>query len=385
VSAIVVDAGHGGADVAGHSTPVGVVGPGGTREKDLTVDIARRVRRILAARGQPVTLTREADVNLSLRERIAVARARPDARFVSLHWNGSASVSEQGSEAWVHERASAGSRALAGALLEGVAAVTGRVNRGVKAGPMAILHPDAHRPDTRACLVEVSFLSDPEEERRLGGAEYRERIAGALAAALSDSPLTLHEESEEFDIWYEVPLVEQLTGMSCWAAAAAMLVGWRDCLAIEAADVARGAGRWEAYRDGLEPSDVAALSRAWGLSIEPIRTYTVGDLRRLLARHGPLWVGEASPGLHVVVIAGMYGDGTPDGTLVRIADPWPVGLGDRYTVTFAEFAESLAAAEVLSGLPAQVLHTGGARGGSRRITERHRSVHVEMNGGPGSL
>jgi N-acetylmuramoyl-L-alanine amidase len=361
VSAVILDAGHGGEDVEGRATPVGVVGPSGTREKDLTLDVARRVRRIAAARGQSITLTRQSDVNLSLRERIAVARALPAARFVSLHFNGSPNAREQGSEAWVHTRAAAPSRGLAEAVLRRVAAATGLASRGVKAGPLAILLPEAHRADTRACLVELSFLSDPEEETRLARGEYRERIADALAGALSDTALApsvvVHEEREEFDVWYEVPLVEQLTGMSCWAAAAAMLVGWRDCIAIEATQVARGTGRWEAYREGLEPSDVGALAHAWGLQVEPIRTYTVAGLRDLLVRYGPLWVGEASAGLHVVVLAGMSGDGTPDGTFVRIADPWPVGRGDRYKLTFSEFARNLAAAAALSGLPAKVLHT----------------------------
>jgi hypothetical protein len=381
VRPIVLDAGHGGEAPEGRSTPAGVVGPGGTREKDLTLDLAQRIRRLAAARGQAVVLTRESDRNLSLRRRIAVAQAMPAPRFVSLHFNGSARAGEQGSEAWVHSRASDHSRALAEAVLGRVAAATGLGSRGVKAGPLAILYPDAHRPDTGACLVEVSFLSDPGEEARLGRAEYRERIADALASALCEPglPMTVHEEHAEFDIWYEVPLVEQLTGMSCWAAAAAMLVGWRDCVCIEAADVARGTGRWESYRDGLEPSDVDTLARAWGLQIEPIRTYRVADLRELLARYGPLWVGEASPGLHVVVIAGMYGDGTPDGTFVRIADPWPVGRGDRYTVTFAAFAHDLAAAAALSGLPAQVLHAGGQRCGPRRVTERRSSFHLEID------
>jgi hypothetical protein len=61
------------------------------------------------------------------------------------------------------------------------------------------------------------------------------------------------------------------------------------------------------------------------------------------------------------VVAGLYGDGTPEGTLVRVADPWPVGRGDRYVVTFAELAGNLAAAASLSGIPAQVLHTDGHR------------------------
>jgi len=58
MSRIVLDAGHGGEVMEGLSTPTGVVGPAGTREKDLTLDLVRRVRRIAAARGHPVTLTR---------------------------------------------------------------------------------------------------------------------------------------------------------------------------------------------------------------------------------------------------------------------------------------------------------------------------------------
>jgi hypothetical protein len=83
-----------------------------------------------------------------------------------------------------------------------------------------------------------------------------------------------------------------------------------------------------------------------------------------------------------VVIAGMYGDGTPDGTLVRVADPWPVGRGDRYTVTVSEFARGLAAAAELSGLPAQVLHTEGGRCGTRHLERRRSSFHLEIDGQP---
>jgi N-acetylmuramoyl-L-alanine amidase len=159
-----------------------------------------------------------------------------------------------------------------------------------------------------------------------------------------------------FDVWHEVPLVPQLTGMSCWAAAAAMLVGWRDCLDVRPEDVAAGLGRWDAYRDGLVPRDVVALARAFGLVIEPARSYGTRELFALLERVGPLWVGEAVPGLHVVVVAGMHGDGTPEGTWVRVADPWPIGKGERYQLRFPEFCANLAAAAHLVGPTARVLH-----------------------------
>jgi hypothetical protein len=225
-----------------------------------------------------------------------------------------------------------------------------------------------------------------------GDATYRQAVAVAIADALPAPPppveispdahpkLALHAVEEQFDVWHEVPLVQQLTGMSCWAAAAAMLVGWRDCVDVDPEQVAKAAGRWESYRDGLVPEDVLALAETWGLFIEPPRHYTVGALRCLLEDHGPLWVGEASPGLHVVVITGMSGDGSPAGTRVRVADPWPVGRGDRYSITFAEWSGRLKAASGLSGVQAQVLHTGG-RGGSRRVVRSREELQFSMGSG----
>jgi hypothetical protein len=167
--------------------------------------------------------------------------------------------------------------------------------------------------------------------------------------------------------------------MSCWAAAAAMLVGWRDCVDVDPEEVAHGAGRWEAYRDGLEPEDVAVLARAWDLVAEPPRDYGVAELRRLLEENGPLWVGEASPGLHVVVVAGMYGDGTPEGTSVRIADPWPEGRGERYAVVFRTWRRNLDAAAHLAGGGIQVLHCGGRARGRRRIVREWSEVAVRSS------
>src|SRR6185503_15442921 len=128
-------------------------------------------------------------------------------------------------------------------------------------------------------------------------------------------------------------------------------------------EVARGVNRWEAYRDGLEPRDLETLARAFGLHIEPPQTYTVAELRDLLDTSGPLWVGEASAGLHVMVIAGMYGDGTHDGTFMRIVDPWPEGRGERYTISFREFLRNFEAVADIAGVHAQVLHAGGRAAG----------------------
>ena len=185
------------------------------------------------------------------------------------------------------------------------------------------------------------------------------------------------ESRREFDVWNEVPLVPQTTGMSCWAAAASMIVGWRDRIPVDPVEVASGAGRWEAYRDGLEPNDVATLARTWGLTVEPVHELTSESLRRTLQEYGPLWVGEASPALHSIVVTGIRGDGTPDGTYVRINDPWPVGRGERYVLRFRDFAAHILAAHEAVGEHAQLLHTGGRRRGAHRWSH-HESHSVRV-------
>ena len=193
-----------------------------------------------------------------------------------------------------------------------------------------------------------------------------------------DPPVRVDIDSRRaFDVWNEVPLVPQTTGMSCWAAAAAMIVGWRDRVAVDPRDVAEGVGRWEAYREGLDPNDVHALARTWGLVIQPQERLTIEALRETLEEYGPLWVGEASPGLHSIVVTGVRGDGTPGGTFVRINDPWPVGRGERYVLTFRAFRSNIEAAAAAVGQHPQVLHSGGRRKGAHGVHHQtHRTVRV---------
>src|SRR5207245_9929529 len=122
-----------------------------------------------------------------------------------------------------------------------------------------------------------------------------------------------------------------------------------------------------------------ALAAAWCLITEPPRTYTVDALRELCERCGPLWMGEASPGLHVIVVAGLHGDGTPSGTLVRVADPWPIGEGERYTLRFDALRRNFDAVQQLTGVRACVLHAGGAPRGRRQL-RWERSVSARLSG-----
>jgi hypothetical protein len=150
------------------------------------------------------------------------------------------------------------------------------------------------------------------------------------------------------DVRYDVELVPQQTGMSCWAASAAMVVGWRDRVCIDPGEVAGAAGYWAQYRDGLEPED-ATIFAVWGLEPEPAMCWSVDGFLGLLESFGPLWIAAAVPGAHVRVVTAMAGDGSVDGTLVTINDPWETGMtefalpndGSTYTLTYGQLMEQM--------------------------------------------
>jgi hypothetical protein len=97
--------------------------------------------------------------------------------------------------------------------------------------------------------------------------------------------------NESFDVnWTDVELANQLTDMSCWAASAAMVVGWRDRICINPSAIAAGTGDWAAYANGLQPADIQTLANVWGLTVEAPQCYTIAGLRDLLQAKGPLWV-----------------------------------------------------------------------------------------------
>ena len=176
---IVIDAGHGGTSARGGATPDGVVGRGGTRERTVTLALAK----LVAARlGRRAILTRADDRALTLAERARVARDAGASVFVSIHANGGA-PGEHGPETWVHSAAGPRSHALAKAIQARLACLSGD-DRGILAAPLGVLAPDHHAPWTAACLVETDFLSHPERERRLTHPQEQAAIADALAAAI---------------------------------------------------------------------------------------------------------------------------------------------------------------------------------------------------------
>ena len=189
--------------------------------------------------------------------------------------------------------------------------------------------------------------------------------SGGVATLVRPRPAAV-VMGELIDVRYtDVEPVPQMTGMSCWAAAAAMVVGWRDRVSINPEEIARGAGHWAEYNTGLYPNDHDDLARAWGLAMEPGMSYSVQGFADLLQDNGPLWIGVALPSGHAVVAIGVSGDGTPDGSVVHYHDPWPVGTGAAnqskpYSQFMAEY-ENRMTVDDAGNVNVQIMHGNGRR------------------------
>lgn len=355
---VVVDPAHGGYLPLGGSTPGLRAGVhSGQLQKHVLLTAGQELTELLRARGTPAVITRAGDANLPLDRRAQVAHEHQADAFVSLDTRHAGA----GPRVWVHARAHSDSVALGRSVRDALQRLGGSPVP-LHAADAAVLRPELHGHGTAGCLVELGNLGQARDDRHLAHPHERNRTVSALArgvgAWLDARPPETAPTGHDADVYHEVPLVPQLTGMSCWAAAAAMLVGWRDCVDVDPAEVAAGSGHWSAYRDGLEPSNIGDLSRSWGLHAvhEPL---TAASLTRLLHGWGPLWLGEASPGLHSIVVVGVHGDGTDQGTHVRVNDPWPIGSGERYSLPFARLKANVAAAAALVGSGPQVLRTVG--------------------------
>ncbi len=208
VRRVVIDAGHGG-------TSVGTSATGGLREKDVTLNIAERLRQLLVENNFVVLMTREGDETMSLQERSEMANRgrgdiflsihlnalRPDSRGVETYYLGPTAAPAVNSVVAEENRDSGYSLSDMRTLLDQIyidtradesrhfaesvqrALVRGlrRVNpaledRGVKTAPFLVLAAT----QMPAILAEVSCLSNDDETKLLIGSEYRQTIANAL-------------------------------------------------------------------------------------------------------------------------------------------------------------------------------------------------------------
>jgi N-acetylmuramoyl-L-alanine amidase len=186
MSTIVIDPGHGGTDPIGGSDPNHATGANGLQEKAATLDLAQRVVTALNGSGNTVLMTRDTDTNLSLADRAAVARNANADAFLSIHFNAADDTTIQGTETWVHSASTDDSRLLAAVIQARAVAATGYNDRGVRSHAWGVLSMASQSPATACCLVEVSFLTDPNEAARLMTDAYKDAVAAQLAQALRD-------------------------------------------------------------------------------------------------------------------------------------------------------------------------------------------------------
>ncbi|MEA2488637.1 MAG: N-acetylmuramoyl-L-alanine amidase, partial [Acidobacteriota bacterium] len=212
IRTIVIDPGHGGKDV-------GAIGPNGLQEKELTLAICRKLADALSAKvGARVVLTREDDSVVSLDQRTAIANQYKADLFLSVHLNAAVTKVAKGSETYflsleasdelarkAAETENAASSAadpssdlklilwdlaqqsyldessrFAQAVQEEMNAASAVHNRGVKQAPFKVL-VGATMP---AALVEVGFISNPEEEAKLQTPEFQTMLVEALTRAV---------------------------------------------------------------------------------------------------------------------------------------------------------------------------------------------------------
>lgn len=212
---IVVDPGHGGSQE-------GAVGPEGLLEKDLSLQIAQRVKAVLEEKlHAEVHLTRTRDALVHLSERVAAANALSPDLFLSIHANSmptralrahvhgietyflSASASGEEARSTAARENAEGPREkkptddtlafilddlqrteahgdssrLAYAVQKALIQEVGAEDRGVQQAPFYVLTG----VEAPAILVEVGFISNPEEAAKLRTAAYRERLAQGIA------------------------------------------------------------------------------------------------------------------------------------------------------------------------------------------------------------
>jgi N-acetylmuramoyl-L-alanine amidase len=167
---VVIDAGHGGYDRGGI--------PGqSVSEKDMTLDVARRLRSVLAASGYRVVMTRDSDVFVPLGTRCAIANSYRNAIFVSVHFNSATRRGASGIETYFYSR---DSLSLASAIHHYVAGGAPSDNRGVRRRGYYVLR----RTNMPAVLVECGFLTNPTEAAYAQNASYRQKLAEAIAAGV---------------------------------------------------------------------------------------------------------------------------------------------------------------------------------------------------------
>ena len=188
---VILDPGHGGEDSGAMC--------GGVMEKDLTLDVARRVDRLLDSQGIATLLTRLGDSYVSLADRAAFGNRANESIFISIHFNEDNKPVASGVETYyaAHQIDSGStfaswlpffsrppsnspkpeSQSLAGFIQEALVARTRSVDRGTQAKQFFVIS----NVTSPAVLIEGGFITNKDELLKLASEDYRDQIAAAVA------------------------------------------------------------------------------------------------------------------------------------------------------------------------------------------------------------
>ncbi len=146
-------------------------------EKDLALDVTRRMVPLLERAGFHVILTRRSDYFISLDHRVRVAERTRDSVFVSIHFNWARRPGAHGIETYFYAPSS---RDLAGNIQQELARATRSPDRGVKKARFYVLRNN-RRP---AVLVELGFVSNSYENSLIQKPGYRQKLAEAVVRGI---------------------------------------------------------------------------------------------------------------------------------------------------------------------------------------------------------
>lgn len=168
---VVIDAGHGGSDCGAMRN--------GAQEKHITLDVAKRVEKLLKQQGYGVLMTRSDDTFVSLADRVAYSEAYDPDIFVSIHVNSSTSDSSKGVETHYYHQESL---PLAQTVHASLASAVDSPNRGLFKSKFYVIN---HTTDP-AILVEIGFISNTSERAQLLSESRKQATANAIVEGINN-------------------------------------------------------------------------------------------------------------------------------------------------------------------------------------------------------
>ncbi len=171
---VVIDAGHGGFDRGG-------IPRQRIAEKDMTLDVALRLRKKLLAAGYRVVMTRDSDVFVPLPGRVAIANFNRNAIFICIHFNSATRTGANGVETYYYRR---DAMALAANIHRNVIAGAPSENRGIRRRGYYVLR----KTTSPGVLVECGFLTNPAEGQLALTSDYRDKLAEEITRGILGKP-----------------------------------------------------------------------------------------------------------------------------------------------------------------------------------------------------